>query len=84
MDLLAPPHTVLAEKWERQAWDFAFELLMPARKVETFLRNGWGEDDLQEAFEVSAEFYERRMQAFQREYANYSSRKTWLISDRGG
>jgi Zn-dependent peptidase ImmA (M78 family) len=69
MDLLAPPHTMLAEKWEHQAWDFAFELLMPAQKVETLLQSGWSEDDLREAFEVSTEFYQRRMQALQREYA---------------
>ena len=70
MDLLAPPHTMLAERWEHQAWDFAFELLMPARKVEAFLRSGWSEDDVRDAFEVSAEFYRRRMQAFQKEYAH--------------
>jgi len=46
----------LSDQWERQAWDFAFELLMPAGMVEARLRKGWSESDLQDDFEVRDEF----------------------------
>ena len=57
----------LSDQWERQAWDFAFELLMPASKVKAHLREGWSESDLQDDFEVSDEFLRRRMDAFRRD-----------------
>ena len=57
----------LSDQWERQAWDFAFELLMPAHKIEARLREGWSETDLQDDFEVSDEFLRRRMDAFRRD-----------------
>ncbi len=60
-----PGDAVPAAKFERQAWDFAFELLMPARMVESRLREGWSDADLRDHFEVSDEFYEKRMEAFQ-------------------
>lgn len=67
--LVLPRGTVLAEKWERQAWDFAFELLMPGEIVEEHLREGWSDADLRDHFEVSDEFYEARMQSFRKEFA---------------
>ena len=59
----------LSDQWERQAWDFAFELLMPAGMIEARLREGWSESDLQDDFEVSDEFLRRRMEAFRRDAA---------------
>lgn len=67
--LVLPRGTVLADKWERQAWDFAYELLMPAEVVEEYLREGWSETDLRDHFEVSGEFYQARMEAFRKEFA---------------
>ncbi len=62
-----PEDAVPAAKLERQAWDFAFELLMPAQMVESRLREGWSDADLREHFEVSDEFYQSRMEAFRAE-----------------
>ncbi len=54
----------LAQQWERQAWDFAFELLMPAKKVELLLRRHWNDSDLRQYFQVSDEFYHMRMESW--------------------
>lgn len=54
----------LAQQMERQAWDFAFELLMPARNVEKLLRQRLGDMEMREHFQVSDEFYRMRMEAF--------------------
>ncbi|MCL4488294.1 MAG: ImmA/IrrE family metallo-endopeptidase [Chloroflexi bacterium] len=62
--LLEKGDRVVAWKWEHQAWAYAYELLMPARRVNTLLRRGWSDSDIQEHFAVSAEFYQGRMEAF--------------------
>ncbi len=72
IEFVLPPNTLLADQWERQAWDFAFELFMPAALVETSLQDGWSDSDLQEDFEVSDEFFRRRMEAFRRDLAMQS------------
>lgn len=61
---------VLAQQWERQAWDFAFELLMPAKQVELLLRRYWSDADLRENFQVSEEFYQMRMETWHEERIN--------------
>lgn|SRR5574341_1046235 len=61
---------VLALQWERQAWDFAFELLMPSRKVERLLRRHWNHANLRDEFQVSKEFYQMRMEAWNEQRAN--------------
>ncbi len=62
----------LSGQWERQAWDFAFELLTPADQVETHLREGWSDSDLQDDFQVSEDFCRRRMEAFRRDLGTQS------------
>jgi Zn-dependent peptidase ImmA (M78 family) len=59
----------IARQMEHQAWDFAFELLMPAEILEDLLRKHWSDADLREHFQVSEEFYRERMKAFREEYA---------------
>ncbi|MBI3913126.1 MAG: ImmA/IrrE family metallo-endopeptidase [Chloroflexi bacterium] len=54
----------VARQWEKQAWDFAFELLMPAEEVERRLRARRSDDDLREHFQVSEEFFQQRMKAW--------------------
>jgi Zn-dependent peptidase ImmA (M78 family) len=54
----------LTQQWERQAWDFAYELLMPAQKLEELLRQQSGDDDVRDYFQVSEEFYRERKEAF--------------------
>ena len=68
MSFILPSHILLSDQMERQAWDFAFELLMPAALIEARLREGWGHADLQEDFQVRAEFVQRRLEAFRRDY----------------
>jgi Zn-dependent peptidase ImmA (M78 family) len=53
---------IVAQQWERQAWDFAFELLMPASHLERWLKRSWDEVDLREHFQVSEEFFHERME----------------------
>ncbi len=65
--LLQKGDPVVAWKWEHQAWAFAYELLMPARRVPALLKRGWSDSDIQEHFAVSDEFYEMRMQALREE-----------------
>jgi IrrE N-terminal-like domain len=72
LEFVLPIHLPLSDQWERQAWDFAFELLTPADLVETRLREGWSESDLQDDFEVRDEFFQRRMEAFRRDLAMQS------------
>jgi Zn-dependent peptidase ImmA (M78 family) len=67
IEFVLPINLALSDQWERQAWDFAFELLMPADQVESRLREGWSESDLQDDFQVSDEFFLRRMEAFRRD-----------------
>ncbi len=76
-----PGDSVPAAKLERQAWDFAFELLMPAQMVESRLREGWSDVDLREHFEVSDEFYQKRMDAFQLERRSWASSMAKTIAD---
>jgi hypothetical protein len=59
---------VIVWQWERQAWDFAHELLMPAEILELLLQEQWSDADLRERFQVSAEFFRERMQAFREAY----------------
>lgn len=54
-------------QWERQAWNFAYELLMPFKLVERLLRVFSNEEELRDHFEVSREFYGMRMKAFEDE-----------------
>ncbi len=61
-------------QWEQQAWTFAYELLMPAQCIERLLKRGCPEDELQEYFEVSEEFYARRMEAFAAQHAEAIAR----------
>ena len=68
IEFVLPTNTLLADQWERQAWDFAFELFMPAAMVEMHLHDGWSDSDLQEDFEVSDEFFRRRMESFRRDH----------------
>ena len=72
IEFVLPTNTLLADQWERQAWDFAFELFMPAAMVEMHLHDGWSDSDLQEDFEVSDEFFRRMMEAFRRDLAMQS------------
>jgi hypothetical protein len=65
---------VVARQWERQAWDFAYELLMPAEILEQFLRKHWSDTDLCEHFQVSEEFFRSRMEAFREAYAAVARR----------
>ncbi len=58
---------VIAEQWEHQAWDFAFQLLMPTTVVERLLSRCASEDELREHFDVSEEFFEMRFQAYETE-----------------
>lgn len=55
---------IVAQQWERQAWDFAFELFMPQTDLVRLLRKPWNAADLQEHFEVSEDFFIRRMNVF--------------------
>jgi len=55
---------VLAQQWERQAWDFAFELLMPSTQIQKGLGRKMSDSELREQFEVSEEFYRMRMNAW--------------------
>jgi spore cortex formation protein SpoVR/YcgB (stage V sporulation) len=59
--------TVVALQYERQAWDFAFELLMPEDKVEKMLKSCTTLFELREQFQVSEDFFRRRMYAFRDE-----------------
>ena len=73
IEFVLPTNTLIADQWERQAWDFAFELFMPAAMVEMHLHDGWSESDLQDDFQVSDEFFHRRMESFRRDLAMQSS-----------
>lgn len=72
---------VVARQWERQAWDFAFELLMPAEILEHLLRKHWSDADLRERFQVSEEFFRRRMQAFKEECAAREKCTRWILEE---
>jgi hypothetical protein len=61
---------VIVWQWERQAWDFAYELLMPANTLARLLREAMNNTDLCEHFQVSEEFFRSRMQAFREEWAD--------------
>jgi len=73
IEFVLPTNMLLADQWERQAWDFAFELFMPANLVAARLLDGWSDADLQEDFEVSDEFFRRRMETLRRDRAMQSS-----------
>lgn len=60
---------VTAWQYEKQAWAFAYELFMPARLVEYFLKHGCQEDELCDYFHVSEEFCRKRMEAFAAQHA---------------
>ncbi len=53
-----------AMQWERQAWNFAYELLMPFKLVERLLRVCTSEEELRDNFQVSDEFLQMRMRVF--------------------
>jgi hypothetical protein len=55
---------VVAWQMEHQAWDFAFELLIPQAALVRLLRKSWNAADLREHFQVSADFLKRRLEAF--------------------
>jgi Zn-dependent peptidase ImmA (M78 family) len=55
---------VVAWQMEHQAWDFAFELLIPKAALARRLEKSGDEADLREQFQVSADFFKRRLQAF--------------------
>ncbi len=59
---------IRASQAERQAWVFAYELLMPARRLEEFLRKQMGDEEIREYFDVTEEFYRDRKQAFKEEW----------------
>jgi len=73
IEFVLPTNMLLADQWERQSWEFAFELFMPANLVAARLLDRWSDADLQEDFEVSADFLSRRMESFRRNYAMQSS-----------
>lgn len=58
---------VVAWQMEHQAWDFAFELLIPQAALVRLLRKSWNDADLCEHFQVSEEFFRSRMQSFSEE-----------------
>ena len=58
----------LTLQWEQQAWAFAYELLMPARKLEDLLRQQISDDEVRDYFQVSEEFYRQRKEAFREEW----------------
>ena len=60
---------VVARQWEHQAWDFAFELLMPADQLLVLLRKPLNAPDLQERFEVTEGFCRKRMEAFEEDHS---------------
>jgi len=60
---------VVAWQWEHQAWDFAYELLMPADTLGRLLQQTLSDADLGEHFQVSEEFFRKRMEAFREECA---------------
>ena len=62
----------LAKQWERQAWAFAYELLIPARKLEEFLRKQMSDEEIREYFDVTEEFYRDRKQAFREDWSALS------------
>lgn len=55
---------VVARQMEHQAWDFAYELLMPADALMSLSRGSWNAVDLREQSEVSEEFFQKRMEVF--------------------
>lgn len=65
---------VVARQMEHQAWDFAYELLMPADALLDLSRGSWNAVDLQEQFEVSEEFFQQRMEAFTEARAQHRGR----------
>jgi Zn-dependent peptidase ImmA (M78 family) len=67
IEFILPSNLPLSDLWERQAWDFAFELLMPAARVKARLREGWSDADLQDDFQVTDEFFQNHMDAFRRD-----------------
>jgi hypothetical protein len=60
---------VVARQWEHQAWDFANELLMPTDTLVRLLQQTWSDVDLCEHFQVSEEFFRKRMEAFREDRA---------------
>ena len=60
---------VVARQWEHQAWDFANELLMPTDTLARLLQQTWSDVDLCEHFQVSEEFFRKRMEAFREDWA---------------
>jgi Zn-dependent peptidase ImmA (M78 family) len=58
---------IISRQMERQAWDFAFELFIPHNKLARMVRHGCNESDLQDHFQVSEDFFRKRMQAFRGE-----------------
>jgi hypothetical protein len=69
---------IVAQQWERQAWDFTFELLMPVSHLERLLKQSSDEVDLREHFQVSEEFFQNRMEAFRGERGPTGAR---ILSD---
>ena len=61
---------VVAWQMEHQAWDFAFELFIPQTTLARLLRKSWSTADLREHFEVSTDFFKRRLQSFRDENAH--------------
>jgi Zn-dependent peptidase ImmA (M78 family) len=63
-------------QWERQAWNFAYELLMPFKLVERMLRICSSDEELRDEFQVTDEFCEMRLKEFER------ARKEKRIEDK--
>lgn len=72
---------VVARQWEHQAWDFAFELLMPANTLTRLLQEAFNDTDLCEHFQVSEEFFQRRMQAFREECTDRMARAQLICEE---
>jgi hypothetical protein len=56
---------IVSAQMEHQAWDFAFELFIPQVTLARTLRRTRDESDLWEHFQVSRDFFRRRLHAFQ-------------------
>jgi Zn-dependent peptidase ImmA (M78 family) len=65
---------VVAGQWEHQAWDFAFELLMPPDQLLGLLRKPWNAPDLQERFEVTEEIFRKRIEALEEDHSGNRGR----------
>jgi hypothetical protein len=66
----------VSRQMEHQAWDFAFELFIPQLALARMLQKSRDESDLREHFQVSVDFFKRRLQAFREDGANYLHRRS--------